>query len=170
MNLATKIVISVAALMFATLGGAQVTAGKTAARVASIFKSAGKVGVTITASAVAGVVSAKVLKDFEHAHDDAPALQVIAYYSLVGNRRIDDATTFWAHPDKRQLNFLRTFEKLHLKDVRELSKTPKNAAVWVSLYGNQLSKKPTSWNGTVYFVWNGTDWLISHIQIAPMGA
>ncbi len=166
MNALPSIAVILTALLFVSQGAAQVTAGKTAARVVSILKSAGKVGVTLSASAVAGVVSAKVMKDFEHAHDDAPALHVITYYSLVGNSRIDAASTFWVQPDQRQLNFLRTFEKLELRDLKELSKTPERAAVWVSLHGNQVSRSPSSWNGTVYLVWNGSAWLISHIQIA----
>jgi hypothetical protein len=161
------LVFGLAAIPLSALSVAPAVAGRTAARFLAIVNAARKVGVTLTASAVSGVVSAKVMKDVEHAHDDAPALHVVAYYSLVGNRRIVEASTFWYVPDQRQLNFLRTFEQLQLRDIKEVSKTPSRAAVWVSLYGNQVSRKPLPWHGTVYLVWSGAAWMIDSIQIVP---
>jgi hypothetical protein len=160
-------------LAFAPLGASAagpIVAGKTAARIVAIMKTTGKVGATLTVSAVAGVVSAKVMKDIEHAHDDAPAMHVVAYYSLVGNRRVNEASTFWVKPDQRQLDFLRTFDRLELRDLKELSKTPERAAVWVSLYGNQVSRAASPWQGTVYLVWTGSAWMITNTQIGSGAA
>ncbi len=142
-------------------------ASTTAARAVKIMKALGKTSVTIGASAVAGVVSAKVMKDFEHAHDDAPALHVIAYYALAGNRRIDEVQNFWVKPPDKHLSFMKTFEYLELRDLKELSKTNTDATVWVVLRGKQVNRAPLDWQGTVRLRWVGHNWLIMSMEIQP---
>lgn len=147
-----------------------VAAATTASRVLKIIKALGKTSATLGTSAFAGVVSAKVMKDFEHAHDDAPALHVIAYYALVGNRKIEDASSFWADTPVKHLEFMKTFQTLELQDIKEISKSPSKATVWVSLKGKQLGKSPKAWIGTVNLHWFNQNWLITGMDIKPQSA
>lgn len=136
-------------------------------RLIKIIKAIKKPTATIATSAFAGVVSAKVMKEFEHAHDDAPALHVIAYYGLIGNKKFDDASNFWIYPPEKHLEFMKTFQSIELQDIKELSKTPDKATVWITLKGKQIGKQFRIWQGTVQLIWTDHNWLISSTEIMP---
>lgn len=141
-----------------------------AARVFKVLKNLGKPALAITTSAVAGVVSAKVMKDLEHVHEDSPTILIVTYYALLDSKRVDDAKACWESIPEAHINFMRTIEKVVVWDAKEINKTPSNAAVFVSLYAKQYGREAEEWRGTINLRWHETNWLIQSMQISKRAA
>jgi hypothetical protein len=136
-----------------------------AARISKVLKAIGKPALAITTSALAGVVSAKVMKDLEKAHDDSPMLLVATYYTLIDTKRFEDAASCWESVPDAHMRFMKTVEDLVLKDVKELNRTPARAHLLVVLQAKQFGRSSEEWRGTVEMGWHETHWLIRGMQI-----
>lgn len=141
-----------------------------AGRVIRVLRALGKPALAISTSAVAGVVSAKMMKDLEHVHDDSPTMHIVTYYALVDSRKMEDAKSCWEVPPESHFSFMKTIEKVVVWDIKEINRTPQNSAVFVTLSAKQYGREAEEWRGTIDLRWHDTHWLIKSMHISKRAA
>jgi hypothetical protein len=146
-----------AGLSFCQTALAQVTALR---RVKIFTSKYGKPALTISAAALSGAVSARVLDSLEHVDDDAPVLMMTSYFVLHHERKWNDAQAFWLQAPSQHFDFMRTVEDLFIIDVQPVSRTSSRATVYVRVSLKQLTRESEEWGGNVELVWQDKHWLI----------
>lgn len=129
------------------------------------LKTVGKPALAISTSLIAGVASAKVMKELEHAHDDSPMLHVFTYYALISENRINDAMNLWQVAPKSHFQFMKMVDDIFVLDIKEINRTLNSSDVFVALEVKQFGRKLEEWRGDVKLVWVDGTWLISAMYI-----
>lgn len=139
-------------------------------KIGKALKSLGKPALAIGTSAIAGIASAKALKEIEHQHDDSPMLLVTTYYVLLNERRTSDAAACWEDEPLSHIKFMKTFESILISDIKEINRTPARADIFISLQARQYARNQEEWKGNIILSWHETTWLIRSMQISKVNA
>jgi hypothetical protein len=135
------------------------------AKILRALSATGKAAVPVTTSVVAGVTTAKALKELEHAHDDSPMVLVITYYALLSHKEIAGAKACWENPPDIHFAASKSIDKFVVNDIKEINKTPSNAAVLVEVTGSLVGQAPEKYKGPIYLKWASNKWLITSMKL-----
>jgi hypothetical protein len=159
---------SAATLLLISSGSAFANKGKALSGVLKALGILGKSAAGIGASTIAGITSAKAMKELEHAHDDSPLIVVGTYYVLLGERRSHDAMAIWDTPPSKHFGDSHNVAKFTILDLKEVNRTPKDAAVWVNVVGNKFGQLREEYKGLIYLRWIRNRWAITSMKLGKL--